>query len=60
MAHRGRLNVLSNLLGKPIGEICAEMEGEHSSFSVGDVKYHMGTSGARTPVDSRGSDAVGC
>lgn len=42
MAHRGRLNVLHNLLGKPFGEVCAEMEGRQSSFRVGDVKYHLG------------------
>lgn len=42
MAHRGRLNVLHNLLGKPFGEVCAEMEGHQSSFRVGDVKYHLG------------------
>eukprot|EP00873_Tetraselmis_striata_P040829 jgi/Tetstr1/461093/TSEL_006236.t1 len=45
MAHRGRLNVLHNVLGKPLGKICAEMEGSQSSFSVGDVKYHLGTEG---------------
>ena len=42
MAHRGRLNVLRNLLGKPIGQIGLEMEGKQSKFHVGDVKYHMG------------------
>ena len=42
MAHRGRLNMLRNVLGKPLGEICIEMEGRQSEFHVGDVKYHLG------------------
>uniref|UniRef100_A0A061RGW0 2-oxoglutarate dehydrogenase E1 component n=1 Tax=Tetraselmis sp. GSL018 TaxID=582737 RepID=A0A061RGW0_9CHLO len=45
MPHRGRLNILHNIMGKPLGMICAEMEGSQSNFSVGDVKYHMGTTG---------------
>lgn len=48
MSHRGRLNVLHNLLGKPFGEVCAEMEGQHSNFRVGDVKYHLGHTAERT------------
>lgn len=44
MSHRGRLNVLHNLLGKPLGAVCAEMEGQQSPFRVGDVKYHLGMS----------------
>ena len=46
MAHRGRLNVLRNLLGKPIGQIGLEMEGKQSKFHVGDVKYHDGSGAA--------------
>ena len=42
MSHRGRLNVLHNLLGKPLGAVCSEMEGQQSPFKVGDVKYHLG------------------
>ncbi|CAG9461158.1 unnamed protein product [Pedinophyceae sp. YPF-701] len=42
MAHRGRLNVLHNVLQKPMGMICSEMNGDFSEFHVGDVKYHMG------------------
>jgi hypothetical protein len=41
-AHRGRLNLLVNLLGKPLGAVCTEMEGKQSDFRVGDVKYHLG------------------
>jgi 2-oxoglutarate dehydrogenase E1 component len=41
MAHRGRLNVLVNLFGKPLGAICNEFT--ESDMSVGDVKYHLGT-----------------
>ena len=42
MAHRGRLNVLHNLLDKSLGALCSEMEGHQSEFHVGDVKYHLG------------------
>ena len=49
MAHRGRLNVLNNVFGKPLGLIATEMRGEsRSSFNVGDVRYHLGT---RTVTD---------
>lgn len=41
-AHRGRLSLLVNLLGKPLGALCTEMEGKQSDFRVGDVKYHLG------------------
>ena len=44
MAHRGRLNVLNNVFGKPLGLIATEMRGEsRSSFNVGGVRYHLGT-----------------
>jgi 2-oxoglutarate dehydrogenase E1 component len=45
MAHRGRLNVLANILRKPYGMIFAEFEDhpdEGTSVAGGDVKYHMG------------------
>jgi 2-oxoglutarate dehydrogenase E1 component len=45
MAHRGRLNVLVNTLGKMPADLFAEFEGKGaSSLSAGDVKYHQGFS----------------
>jgi len=48
MAHRGRLNVLANVIGKPLGQIFSEFEGNIDPASAqgsGDVKYHLGASG---------------
>ncbi len=44
MAHRGRLNVLANVLQKPNENIFKEFEGEsyEERISLGDVKYHLG------------------
>ena len=44
MAHRGRLNVLANVLEKPNENIFKEFEGEsyEERISLGDVKYHLG------------------
>src|SRR4029077_6401052 len=45
MAHRGRLNVLVNNLGKIPADLFSEFEGKHSDeLSAGDVKYHQGFS----------------
>jgi 2-oxoglutarate dehydrogenase E1 component len=44
MAHRGRLNVLANVLQKPASNIFKEFEGEayEDRIALGDVKYHLG------------------
>jgi 2-oxoglutarate dehydrogenase E1 component len=47
MAHRGRLNMLANFMGKQAEMIFSEFEGhrdENNSFFDGDVKYHLGYS----------------
>lgn len=46
MAHRGRLNVLANIMNKPTKDIFTEFEGRPSEDGLfdGDVKYHMGYS----------------
>jgi len=53
MAHRGRLNVLANIMDKASTDIFAEFEGarfEDAELGAGDVKYHMGfSSDVRTP-----------
>ena len=56
MAHRGRLNVLAHVLGRPYETILREFEGEKTLEAVvadpeggsGDVKYHLGARGTRS------------
>lgn len=51
MAHRGRLNVLTNIAGKTYAQVFREFEGTATPGSVqgsGDVKYHLGTEGSYT------------
>jgi 2-oxoglutarate dehydrogenase E1 component len=51
MAHRGRLNVLVNVVGKPIHQVLAEFEeapeSASNAFGTGDVKYHLGARAER-------------
>lgn len=51
MAHRGRLNVLANVMGKPFQAIFHEFQGGQSRpddiMGSGDVKYHLGSSSDR-------------
>jgi 2-oxoglutarate dehydrogenase E1 component len=56
MAHRGRLNVLANVIGNLCERIFAAFEGQvHPEFPAdeGDVKYHQGATGERTLADGR-------
>ena len=48
MAHRGRLNILVNIMNKPYHRVFAEFEGNVDPKSIqgsGDVKYHLGAKG---------------
>ncbi len=57
MAHRGRLNVLANIVGKSYEKIFREFEGNIDPLSregTGDVKYHLGASGTyESPAGGR-------
>jgi len=56
MAHRGRLNVLAQFMGKPLEHILAEFEGRPQEGHIqgyGDVKYHAGYSSDYTDAQGR-------
>ncbi|MGA2588715.1 MAG: multifunctional oxoglutarate decarboxylase/oxoglutarate dehydrogenase thiamine pyrophosphate-binding subunit/dihydrolipoyllysine-residue succinyltransferase subunit [Bryobacteraceae bacterium] len=56
MAHRGRLTVLTTVVGKPVAEIFAQFEGELDPASTqgsGDVKYHLGARGVYRSTNGR-------
>ena len=56
MAHRGRLNVLANIVGKSYAQIFKEFEGNldpSSAQGSGDVKYHLGAEGTFRAPDDR-------
>jgi 2-oxoglutarate decarboxylase len=61
MAHRGRLNVLANIVGKPYEKIFNEFEGQmdpKSAHGSGDVKYHLGQTGKFTTPDGEHATTV--
>jgi 2-oxoglutarate dehydrogenase E1 component len=61
MAHRGRLNVLANIVGKPYEKIFSEFEGHldlKSAHGSGDVKYHLGQAGKFTTPDGEHATTV--
>ncbi|HYV97387.1 MAG TPA: 2-oxoglutarate dehydrogenase E1 component [Gemmatimonadaceae bacterium] len=54
MPHRGRLNTLTNLMGKPYADLFTEFEGRSTQVgeaSTGDVKYHLGYEGEWRATD---------
>ena len=57
MAHRGRINVLAHILGKPYKTIFGEFEGKPTAGNpeseTGDVKYHLGATGRRQVAGGR-------
>jgi 2-oxoglutarate dehydrogenase E1 component len=56
MAHRGRLNVLANVMGKTYEQIFSEFEGKatpDTTMGSGDVKYHLGFSSQVNTADGK-------
>lgn len=56
MAHRGRLNVLANIFGKPTQDIFSEFDGkdyDDDALFDGDVKYHLGLTADRKTASGR-------
>lgn len=55
MAHRGRLNVLTNVLGKPYRNVFKEFVADEydDNISLGDVKYHLGFDNVTDSGDKR-------
>jgi 2-oxoglutarate dehydrogenase E1 component len=56
MAHRGRINVLTHVMGKPFNQLFAEFQGRHDHLggaATGDVKYHLGFENDLTSVHGR-------
>jgi multifunctional 2-oxoglutarate metabolism enzyme len=54
MAHRGRLNVLTNIVGKSYAQVFREFEGNldpRTAHGSGDVKYHLGAEGEYSTAD---------
>jgi 2-oxoglutarate dehydrogenase E1 component len=59
MAHRGRLNVLVNILGKRYRDLFSEFEGTIDESAIqgsGDVKYHLGFEGKHTSTEGNAID----
>jgi len=58
MAHRGRINVLTHVLNKPVSAVFEEFEGKYAANAAsdtGDVKYHLG---AETDRERKGGEPV--
>jgi 2-oxoglutarate dehydrogenase E1 component len=56
MAHRGRLNILANTIGKSLAKLFSEFEGyvdPSSTQGSGDVKYHLGASGTHRSMTGK-------
>ncbi len=62
MAHRGRLNVMANIMGKSAALVFREFEDKdpQRSFGRGDVKYHLGLSSQWTTEEGKSIDLTLC